>query len=246
MSGEGLHGAVHVPDDGYLEPDGITRELARRAVARGAEVVTGTRVTGIRLDPRGRVRGVETTAGSIRTECVVNAAGQWAPRVAAMVGVDLPIVPLMHQYLITRPVPGQELPARPRWCAIRRTSCTCARRSADTWSAGSSPTRRPGAWTTCPGSSPSSCSRPSGSCSSRSWRGRPALPGGGEGRDPAARQRADGFTPDGHYALGPVPGRPGLLGGGRDVDQRDRGRGRRRTRDGRVDPRGGPRSTCGS
>src|SRR5262245_62246871 len=44
MSGEGLHGAVHVMDDGYLEPNGITRELARRAAARGAEIVTGTRV----------------------------------------------------------------------------------------------------------------------------------------------------------------------------------------------------------
>src|SRR5262249_59811527 len=89
---------------------GIRREVARRAGARGAEVVTGARVTGLRLDPRGRVQGVETTAGPIRTECVVNAAGQWAPRVAAMAGVDLPIVPLMHQYLVTRPVPGHELP----------------------------------------------------------------------------------------------------------------------------------------
>ena len=110
MTAVGLHGAVHVPDDGYLEPNGITRELARRAAVGGAEIVTGTRVTGIRLDARGRVRGVETTAGPIRTECVVNAAGQWAPRVAVMAGVDLPIVPLMHQYLVTRPVPGRELP----------------------------------------------------------------------------------------------------------------------------------------
>src|SRR5262249_28395102 len=110
MSGDRLLGAVHVPEDGYLEPNGITRELARRAAAHGAQIVTGTRVTGVRLDPRGRVQAVETTAGPIRTECVVNAAGQWAPRVTAMAGVDLPIVPLMHQYLITRPIPGQELP----------------------------------------------------------------------------------------------------------------------------------------
>jgi glycine/D-amino acid oxidase-like deaminating enzyme len=110
MSGESLDGAVHVPDDGYLEPNGITRELARRAAARGAQVVTGTRVTGIRVDARGHIRGVETSAGPIRAECVVNAAGQWAPRVAAMAGIDLPIVPLMHQYLVTRPVAGHELP----------------------------------------------------------------------------------------------------------------------------------------
>src|SRR5262249_61608394 len=67
-------------------------------------------VPGTRRAPGGRGQGVETTAGPIRTECVANAAGQWAPRVAAMAGVDLPIVPLMHQYLVTWPIPGQELP----------------------------------------------------------------------------------------------------------------------------------------
>jgi 4-methylaminobutanoate oxidase (formaldehyde-forming) len=46
----------------------------------------------------------------IRTECVVNAAGEWAPRIAQMAGVFLPIVPLMHQYLTTKPIPGHELP----------------------------------------------------------------------------------------------------------------------------------------
>ena len=211
MSAERLHGAVHVPDDGYLEPNGITRELARRAVARGAEIVTGTRVTGIRLDARGRVQGVETTAGPIRTECVVNAAGQWAPRVAAMAGVDLPIVPLMHQYLITRPVPGEELP---RETPVVRDpdNLVYVREEVGGYLVGGFEPH-PKAWRLddvpweftqqlLPGE----------------WELFEPLLAGAIRRFPSVEKAEivqlvngpDGFTPDGHYALGPVPGRPGL------------------------------------
>jgi 4-methylaminobutanoate oxidase (formaldehyde-forming) len=211
MSREGLHGAVHVPDDGYLEPNGITRELARRAVAGGAEVVTGTRVTGIRLAARGRIQGVETTAGAIRTERVVNAAGQWAPRVAAMAGFHLPIVPLMHQYLITRPVPGQELP---REMPVVRDpeNLVYVREEVGGYLVGGFEPH-PKAWRLddvpweftqqlLPGE----------------WELFEPLLAGAIRRFPAVEKAPilqlvngpDGFTPDGHYALGPVPGRPGF------------------------------------
>ena len=211
MSGEGLHGAVHVPDDGYLEPNGITRELARRAAARGAEIVTGTRVTGIRLDPRGRVHGVETTVGPIRTECLVNAAGQWAPRIAAMAGVDLPIVPLMHQYLVTRPIGGQELP---RATPVVRDpeNLVYVREEVGGYLVGGFEPR-PKVWRLddvpweftqqlLPGD----------------WELFEPLLAGAIRRFPAIEKAEilhlvngpDGFTPDGHYALGPVPGRRGL------------------------------------
>jgi glycine cleavage system T protein len=211
MSGEGLYGAVHVPDDGYLEPNGITRELARRAVAGGAEIVTGTRVTGIRLDPRGRVEGVETTAGPIRTECVVNAAGQWAPRVAAMAGVDLPIVSLMHQYLVTRPVPGQELPRETPVVRDPENLVYVREEVGGYLIGGFEP--QPKVWRLddvpweftqqlLPGK----------------WELFEPLLAGAIRRFPAVEKAEilhlvngpDGFTPDGHYALGPVPGRPGL------------------------------------
>jgi 4-methylaminobutanoate oxidase (formaldehyde-forming) len=211
MSGESLHGAVHVPDDGYLEPNGITRELARRAAAGGAKIVTGTRVTGIRLDPRGRVQGVETTGGPIRTECVVNAAGQWAPRVAAMAGVDLPIVPLMHQYLVTRPILGQELP---RGMPVVRDpeNLVYVREEVGGYLVGGFEPR-PKVWRLddvpwefsqqlLPGE----------------WELFEPLLAGAIRRFPAVEKAEilhlvngpDGFTPDGHYALGPVPGRRGL------------------------------------
>ncbi len=211
MSSADLHGAVHIPDDGYLEPNGMTRELARRAAARGAEIVTGVRVTGIHVDPKGRIRGVETTAGPIRAEIVVNAAGQWAPRVAAMAAVDLPIVPLMHQYLITRPVPGQEL-SRDTPVVRDPENLVYVREEVGgylvggfepdpkTWRLDDVP------WEFTQQLLPAE------------WELFEPLLAGAIRRFPAVEKAEilqlvngpDGFTPDGHYALGPVPGRPGL------------------------------------
>ena len=72
------------------------------------------RVTGIKLSPAREVTEVITDHGNIKTECVVNAAGQWAPRIGEMVGVHIPIVSMMNQYLTTKPIEGHELPARHR------------------------------------------------------------------------------------------------------------------------------------
>ena len=83
------------PDDGFIDPNGITYELARQARNLGVEVHTHVRVTGIELSSRREVTRVITDHGAIRTDCVVNAAGEWAPRLAEMVGAFLPTVPLM-------------------------------------------------------------------------------------------------------------------------------------------------------
>lgn len=99
MSKENLYGAMYLPGDGYLDPSGVTYELAKRAKEKGATVYTDTRVTGITLDAKCNVRGVQTDQGEIQTEIVVNAAGMWAPRVGAMVGTHLPMTPLTHQHL---------------------------------------------------------------------------------------------------------------------------------------------------
>lgn len=99
MSQENLYGAMYLPGDGYLDPSGVTYELAKRAKERGATVYTDTRVTGITLDAKCNVHGVQTDQGEIQTEIVVNAAGMWAPRVGAMVGTHLPMTPLTHQHL---------------------------------------------------------------------------------------------------------------------------------------------------
>jgi 4-methylaminobutanoate oxidase (formaldehyde-forming) len=110
MSEADLYGALYIPGDGHLEPSGVTLELARQAKQMGVTMQTGVRVTGFKFGPAGEVRQVNTDHGSITTEFVVNAAGMWGRQVGAMAGVNLPITPLVHQHLTTKPVPGYELP----------------------------------------------------------------------------------------------------------------------------------------
>jgi dimethylglycine dehydrogenase len=96
---QGILGAAHLPSDGYIDPTGVTQALAKGAVSKGARILRHAAVTAIERD-RGGWR-LETSKGEIRAEIVVNAAGQWARQVGRLVGVDLPIVPLEHHFLIT-------------------------------------------------------------------------------------------------------------------------------------------------
>ena len=102
MSTEGVLGAAYLPTDGYVDPSQLTFALAEGARRRGAEIRTGTPVTGIRVE-RGRVAAVETASGPIETEVVVNAGGMFAGEIGAMAGVVVPVVPMAHEYLVTRP-----------------------------------------------------------------------------------------------------------------------------------------------
>ncbi|HEX4746809.1 MAG TPA: FAD-dependent oxidoreductase [Gaiellaceae bacterium] len=102
MTTDGVLGAAFLPTDGYIDPSQLTFALAEGARRRGAEVATGTRVTGIGIT-RGRVTGVETDRGSIETDIVVNAGGMYAREIGALAGVDVPIVPMAHEYLVTKP-----------------------------------------------------------------------------------------------------------------------------------------------
>jgi glycine cleavage system T protein len=110
MSDENLYGAIYLPNDGHVDPNGITMTIARRAREMGVTVSTDTRVTGIELGPRREITGVQTEHGLIKTEIVINAGGMWGRQVGAMVGVDLPMTPLVHQHLATKAIPGFELP----------------------------------------------------------------------------------------------------------------------------------------
>ena len=114
MATDGVHGAVYLGTDGHIDPGGLTAALAEGARRRGARIRTGVRVTGIGLRD-GRVHEVQTDAGPIRTEVVVNAAGMWAPEIGRMAGVTIPIVPVRHQYLTTKPIEG----VHPRMPAMR-------------------------------------------------------------------------------------------------------------------------------
>ena len=127
MSTEGVLAAAFIPDDGYLDPSQLTFSLADAARRVGAQIETRVRVTGIETKD-GRVSAVETDAGRIECEVVVNAAGMYAPELARLVGVGLPIIPYGHQYLITEPFDRRS--SRCRRCAIPTTSSISAPRSA--------------------------------------------------------------------------------------------------------------------
>jgi 4-methylaminobutanoate oxidase (formaldehyde-forming) len=105
MSIEGVLGAAFTPTDGMIDPTGLTNALAAGAKSRGAKFFLETNVEAINLK-EGRVDEVVTDRGTIKTEIVVNAAGQWGGEVGKMVGLFLPVVPMAHLYIITRPVKG--------------------------------------------------------------------------------------------------------------------------------------------
>jgi glycine cleavage system T protein len=103
MTPDGVLGAAYLPTDGYVDPSQLTLALAEGARRRGAAIEQRTRVTGFRTR-RGAVEAVETDRGVIETEVVVNAGGIYARELGALAGVNVPIVPMAHEYLITRPM----------------------------------------------------------------------------------------------------------------------------------------------
>jgi glycine cleavage system aminomethyltransferase T/glycine/D-amino acid oxidase-like deaminating enzyme len=102
MSADGVLGAAFLPTDGYIDPSQLTFALVEGARRRGAEICEDTRVTGIEIES-GRVRRVKTDKGDIETELVVNAGGMFAPEIGRLVGVNVPLIPIAHEYLITKP-----------------------------------------------------------------------------------------------------------------------------------------------
>ncbi|MDN5749194.1 MAG: FAD-dependent oxidoreductase [Pseudonocardia sp.] len=95
-----VRGGLHVPTDGLAKASRAVVALARRAEARGARFQGSTRVVGIEQSG-GRVTGVRTTGGVLPADVVVSCAGFWGRAVGAMVGMEVPLLPLAHQYART-------------------------------------------------------------------------------------------------------------------------------------------------
>ena len=100
-----LVGAAFLPSDGQANPSDITQALAKGARRGGVRIVEDCEVTGIRTS-EGRVVGLDTTLGAIDCEILVNCAGQWAREFGALAGVNVPLVSVQHQYLITEDIEG--------------------------------------------------------------------------------------------------------------------------------------------
>lgn len=100
---DGVRLIMFEPDGGNVDPSGVTNAYAIGARQRGAEIHRFTPVTGTEQQPDG-TWVVRTEKGDIRTPWVVNAAGLWAREVAAMAGIDLPLLPTEHQYFVTEAI----------------------------------------------------------------------------------------------------------------------------------------------
>ena len=98
-------GAAFLRSDGQASPSDIAQALAKGAQQQGGTILEGIQVTGIRSE-NGRVTGIDTPEGPVDCEILVNCAGQWARQVGQLAGVNVPLVSVQHQYLITEPIDG--------------------------------------------------------------------------------------------------------------------------------------------
>ncbi|MDQ2067913.1 FAD-dependent oxidoreductase [Xinfangfangia sp. CPCC 101601] len=105
-----LLGGMTSEREGYVDPSGVVHAYARAAKNRGADIIEHNRVISLKQLPSLEWQ-VETEKGVILAEHVVNAGGLWAKQLGRMVGVELPVTPMEHHYLVTEAIPEiAELP----------------------------------------------------------------------------------------------------------------------------------------
>ena len=102
---EGILGAIQHPEDGYIQPADLTQALATGARKLGAEINRNTVVTAITQKPNGEWL-VQTDKGDIVCEHIVSASGNFARLTGRMLGLDVPVMPVEHQYIVTEPHPA--------------------------------------------------------------------------------------------------------------------------------------------
>ena len=100
-----LVGAAFLPTDGQANPSDITQSLASGARKSGVQICEEVEVTGFEFD-RDTIRGVVTNQGAIACDRVVICAGQWSNYLGRMAGINVPLVSVQHQYLVTERIDG--------------------------------------------------------------------------------------------------------------------------------------------
>ena len=113
MDIKGVIAALYHPDDGHIAPADLTQALAKGARANGASIHQQTEVTAIAQTPSGEWQ-IQTTQGKFVAEHVVCATGFYARQTAKLVGLDIPCVPVLHQFLVTDVI--NELKQRNQQC----------------------------------------------------------------------------------------------------------------------------------
>jgi sarcosine oxidase subunit beta len=109
LAPDGIIGGAFCPTDGFIHPLGILEGYLSAAARLGARVEWGIEALSLTRGPNGRVVAVETSAGPIQTDAVVNAAGAWAGDFARGCGIETPVVPLRRQ--VARTIRTRALPA---------------------------------------------------------------------------------------------------------------------------------------
>ncbi len=102
---DGLIGAIRHPDDGYIQPADLTQAMAKGARDNGAEIYRNTTVTAIERTEAGEWK-ITTDKGEITCEHVVSCTGNFARQTGRMVGLDIPVIPVEHHYIVTEPHPA--------------------------------------------------------------------------------------------------------------------------------------------
>ena len=110
LNADDVVGAVYLPGDGRVVPGECTIALAKGALRHGAKIIAGITVKKLvyRESPTGfkRFTGVDTNRGEIECEWIVLAGNMWMRQLGMTAGVDIPVYPCEHHYLITRPIEG--------------------------------------------------------------------------------------------------------------------------------------------
>ena len=102
---DSVRAALWSPTCGYLQPNSLVTAYISGARDLGVTVAPHAAVTGIGMRG-GTIESVTTEAGSFRTEMVIIACGPWSAALARLAGLELPIVPVLHEYFVTEPLPG--------------------------------------------------------------------------------------------------------------------------------------------
>ncbi|MGI9303732.1 MAG: GcvT family protein [Gammaproteobacteria bacterium] len=105
MDASDVVGAAFLPTDGQANPADIAQALAKGARMHGATITEDCAVTAVEIR-KGRVHGVTTARGEVSCEVVVNCCGQWAREFGRLAGVNVPLVSVQHQYMVTEPIDG--------------------------------------------------------------------------------------------------------------------------------------------
>lgn len=105
LNKETVLGGLHIPTDGLALAARATQLLIERTREAGVQYLGNTPVTGIERS-KGRVTGVKTPSGSVPADIVISCAGFWGVEIGAMVGLQVPLLPLAHQYAKTTALPS--------------------------------------------------------------------------------------------------------------------------------------------